>query len=281
MAEKKSGHALANKQFVDRDHDRIPIKRQCELLGLNRSNLYYKAAKENCLDLRLMKEIDKIYTDCPFYGSRRITAHLNRDSININRKHVQRLMRKMGLEAIYPKPKTTLRNREHKVYPYLLRDLLIDRPNHVWSTDITYIPLQKGFMYLTAIIDWYSRYVISWRLSNTMDNDFCIEALEEALAIETPLIFNTDQGAQFTSKEFTGCLERAEVKISMDGKGRALDNIFVERLWRSVKYENIYLKDYQSGSDLYQGMEEYFSFYNNKRLHQSLGYKAPIEVHCC
>ncbi len=189
-------------------------------------------------------------------------------------------MRLMGIEAIYPKPKLSQRNKQHKIFPYLLRDVLIDRPNQVWSTDITYVPLQDGFMYLTAVIDWYSRYVISWRLSNTLDNDFCIEALEEALNTAVPDIFNTDQGVQYTSHDFIKCLTEAEVKISMDGKGRALDNIFVERLWRSVKYENIYIKDYRDGSDLHCGMEDYFSFYNTIRPHQSLGYKVPKEVHC-
>ncbi len=187
----------------------------------------------------------------------------------------------MGIEAIYPKPKLSQRNKEHKVYPYLLRNISIDRPNQVWSTDITYIPLQEGFMYLVAIIDWYSRYVISWRLSNTLSNDFCIEALEDALSQGLPDIFNTDQGVQFTSNDFTNCLIDADVKISMDGKGRALDNIFVERLWRSVKYENIYLKDYQNGHELYRGLEEYFLFYNTLRPHMSLGNKVPKVIHCC
>ena len=190
-------------------------------------------------------------------------------------------MRLMGLEAIYPKPKTTQRNKEHKVYPYLLRDILIDRPNQVWSTDITYIPIQGGFMYLTAVIDWYSRYVISWQLSNTMESDFCVEALDMALKTATPSIFNTDQGVQFTSKEFIGRLEKEQIQISMDGKGRALDNIFVERLWRSVKYEDVYPKDYQSGIELYHGMKNYFSFYNQDRPHQALGYKVPREIHYC
>lgn len=208
-----------------------------------------------------------------------MVVELGRRCYHVNRKRVQRLMRIMGLEAIYPKPKLSQRNKKHKVYPYLLKGVLIDRPNQVWSTDITYIPLQEGFMYLTAVIDWYSRYVISWRLSNTLDSDFCVEALEQALGTGKPDIFNTDQGVQFTSKDFTKCLKGAEIKISMDGKGRALDNIFVERLWRSVKYENIYLKDYQNGADLYYGMDDYFSFYNTIRPHQSLKYQVPAEVH--
>lgn len=190
-------------------------------------------------------------------------------------------MRLMGIEAIYPKPKISQRNSEHKVYPYLLRNILIDRPNQVWSTDITYIPMQDGFMYLTAVIDWYSRYILSWRISNTLDNDFCIEALDEALSQGLPDIFNTDQGVQFTSKKFTKRLTDVDVKISMDGKGRALDNIFVERFWRTVKYENIYLKDYRNGKELYHGLEEYFSFYNTQRPHQSLGYRVPEYIHYC
>ena len=188
-------------------------------------------------------------------------------------------MRLMGIEAIYPKPRLTQRNSEHKVYPYLLRNILIDRPNQVWSTDITYVPMQDGFMYLTAIIDWYSRYILSWRISNTMDNDFCLEALDEALTQGLPDIFNTDQGVQFTSGQFTQRLTDVDVQISMDGKGRALDNIFVERLWRTVKHENIYLKDYRNGSELYHGLEEYFSFYNTRRPHQSLGYRFPEDIH--
>jgi len=206
---------------------------------------------------------------------------LERRSFQVNRKRIQRLMRLMGIEAIYPKPKLSHRNSEHKVYPYLLRNILIDRPNQVWSTDITYIPMQDGFMYLTAVIDWYSRYILSWRISNTMDNDFCIEALDDALTQGLPDIFNTDQGVQFTSRKFTKRLTDVDVKISMDGKGRALDNIFIERFWRTVKHENIYLKDYRNGKELYHGLEEYFSFYNTQRPHQSLGYRVPEYIHYC
>ncbi len=228
-----------------------------------------------------MRIIDEIYTNFPFYGSRRMVIELERRSFHVNRKRVQRLMRLMRIEAIYPKPKLSQRNSEHKVYPYLLRNILIDHPNQVWSTDITYIPMQDGFMYLTAVIDWYSRYILSWRISNTLDNDFCIEALDEALSQGLPDIFNTDQGVQFTSKKFTKRLTDVDVKISMDGKGRALDNIFVERFWRTVKYENIYLKDYRNGKELYHGLEEYFSFYNTQRPHQSLGYRVPEYIHYC
>ena len=200
---------------------------------------------------------------------------LSGNKYEINRKRIQRLMRIMGIEAIYPKPNTSLRNLEHKIYPYLLRDLDIVRPNQVWSTDITYIPMEKGFMYLVAVIDWYSRYVLSWEISNTMDVDFCISALKKALKKGTPEIFNTDQGSQFTSLVYTKILLERSIKISMDGRGRALDNIFIERLWRSLKYEDIYLKNYLNGFELQRGMEKYFRFFNNKRPHQSLGYKVP------
>ena len=272
---------MNNLSLIEPKHDQISIRRQCELLGINRSRYYYTPSKESEYNLQLMKIIDEIYTEFPFYGSRRMVVCLERMSLFVNRKRVQKLMRTMGLEAIYPKPKTSVRNKEHKVYPYLLRGFLIDSPNQVWSTDITYIPIQGGFMYLTAIIDWFSRYVISWRISNTMDCDFCVEALEDALETGKPEIFNTDQGVQYTSKNFTGCLESAGIKISMDGKGRALDNVFVERLWRSVKYENIYPKDYQTGEELYHGLDQYFTFYNSTRPHQSLDYKVPADVHWC
>lgn len=266
-------------KLIEPDNKQISVRRQCGLLGLNRSSYYYTPAKESEFNLRVMHMIDKIYTEYPFYGSRRMVVELERRFLPVNRKRVQRLMRLMGIEAIYPKPKLSQRNKQNKIYPYLLRDVLIDRPNQVWSTDITYIPLEGGFMYLTAVIDWFSRYVISWRLSNTLDNDFCIEALREALITGLPEIFNTDQGVQYTSYEFTKCLTEAKVKISMDGKGRAFDNIFVERLWRSLKYEDIYIKDYDNGSDLYSGLKDYFSFYNSLRPHQSLGNKTPVEVH--
>ena len=267
--------------LIESNDNSISIQRQCDLLGISRSRYYYKPAVESELNLKLMRVIDEIYTDCPFYGSRRMVIELERRFFRVNRKRVQRLMRLMEIEAIYPKPKLSQRNSEHKVYPYLLRNILIDRPNQVWSTDITYIPMQDGFMYLTAVIDWYSRYILSWRISNTLDNDFCIEALNDALSQGLPDIFNTDQGVQFTSKKFTKRLTDVDVKISMDGKGRALDNIFVERFWRTVKYENIYLKDYRNGKELYHGLEEYFSFYNTQRPHQSLGYRVPEYIHYC
>ncbi len=226
-----------------------------------------------------MRLIDQQYTKTPFYGSRQMRNHLRLADYPINRKRVQRLMRLMGLEAIYPKPRTSIADKEHRIYPYLLRNMEITRINQVWSTDITYIPITGGFMYLVAVIDWYSRYVLSWRLSNTMDVNFCLEALEDALKISTPEIFNSDQGSQFTSLDFTGLLKDANIKISMDGRGRALDNIFIERLWRSVKYEDIYLKDYQTVAELYVGLQEYFIFYNNERPHQAHGGIPPEMIH--
>ena len=226
-----------------------------------------------------MALIDKQYTQTPFYGTRRISAWLGTQGYPVNRKRVQRLMRLMGIQGVGPKPGTSQRNPEHKVYPYLLRGYPITGPNQVWSTDITYIGLPEGFMYLVAVIDWFSRYVLSWRLSNTLDAAFCVEALNAALQQGTPEIFNTDQGCQFTSKEFLKPLQEREIRISMDGKGRALDNIFVERLWRTVKYECIYLNDFATVPCLYSGLQSWFRFYNAERLHQSLGYQTPASVH--
>lgn len=227
-----------------------------------------------------MRLIDEIYTRCPFYGSRRIASQLSRDQGKPwNRKRIQRLMRIMGIRGVAPGPDTSKPHPENKVYPYLLRDMAIDKVNQVWSTDITYIPMAKGFMYLVAVIDWHSRYVLSWELSNTMDTTFCIDALEKALEVSTPTIFNTDQGVQFTSLSFTKVLLDKDIKISMDGRGRALDNIFVERLWRTVKYENIYMNEYQTVPELRSGLKRYFKFYNQERLHQSLSYQTPSEVH--
>jgi putative transposase len=248
-------------------------------LGLNRSSLYYKAAEESSLNLELMNRIDKQYTACPFYGIRRMTAYLRREGYEVNQKRIARLMRKMGIKAIYPEPKTSVANPEHRIYPYLLRGVLIQRVNQVWSCDITYVRLQGGFLYLMAVMDWHSRYVLSWRLSNTMEVGFCVEALESALLIASPEIFNSDQGSQFTSKVFTERLESNSIKISMDGRGRAFDNIFIERLWRSVKYEDVYLKDYKDGWEANQGLGNYFKFYNDERLHSSLGYRTPKEVY--
>lgn len=227
-----------------------------------------------------MEMIDREYTDHPFYGSRQMTAFLRRQGHLVNRKRVMRLMRMMGLEAIYPKPNLSKAAAGHKKYPYLLKDLQILSPNHVWSTDITYIPVKGGFLYLTAIMDWFTRYILSWRLSNTMDVGFCLEALEEALSQGSPSIFNSDQGSQFTSKEFTGSLKARDIKISMDGKGRAFDNIFVERLWRTIKYEEVYLKKYETCRDAHLGLRSYIKFYNEERPHSSLSYRTPQEVYC-
>jgi putative transposase len=249
------------------------------LLGLDRSGLYYEPAGESPDNLRLMRLIDEQYLTTPFYGSRRMAAWLERRGETANRKRVQRLMRIMGLEAVHPGPKTTTRNPDHKIYPYLLRGVSIDRRDQVWSTDVTYLPLENGYMFLTAVIDWHSRFVLSWRLSNTLDSRFCLEALESALGGGRPEIFNTDQGSQFTARAFTGRLEEAGVAISMDGRGRALDNVFVERLWRSLKYEEVYLKAYRSVRELEESLEDWFAFYNHRRPHQSLAYRTPAEVY--
>jgi putative transposase len=264
---------------VDPQHPSLSIRRQCALLGLSRSSYYYEPAKESKSNLEVMRRIDELYLKRPFLGSRRMAEFLSLPGAPINRKRVQRLMRKMGLEAIYPKRKASTPGAGHKIYPYLLRGLNVSRANQVWCADITYVPLRNGFMYLVAIMDWYSRYVLSWRLSNSLDTSFCLEALEAALERGLPEIFNTDQGAQFTSQAFTGRLLELDVAISMDGRGRALDNVFVERLWRTVKYEDIYLKDYERVDDLYDGLEQYFHFYDQERRHQALNYKTPYEVY--
>jgi putative transposase len=257
----------------------LSVRRQCELLGLPRSSLYYEPAAESQENLRLMRLLDEEYTAHPFLGSRRLTAWLHDRGEEVNRKRVQRLLRVMGLEAIYPKPRLSMPGSGHRIYPYLLRGVDVTRPDQVWSTDITYIPMARGFMYLAAIIDWYSRYVVAWRLSNTLDGSFCLEMLEEALRQGQPEVFNTDQGVQFTAAAFSGRLERAGVAVSMDGKGRCLDNIFVERLWRSVKYEDVYMRCYETVPELAQGLKRYFSYYNEDRQHQSLAYRRPAEVY--
>jgi putative transposase len=265
--------------LIEPDHPVLSVRRQCELLGLSRSSLYYEPGGEAAEDLRLMRLIDGQYTACPFYGSRRITARLVEQGEEVNRKRVRRLMRVMGLEAIYPKPRLSLAGKGHRIYPYLLRGVKIERKDQVWSTDITYVPMTSGFMYLAAVIDWYSRYVIAWRLSNTLDGTFCLEVLEEALRGGRPEVFNTDQGAQFTAAAFTEKLEAAGVAVSMDGRGRALDNVFVERLWRGVKYEDIYIQGYETVPALHRGLARYFVFYNEERLHQSLDYRTPAAVY--
>jgi putative transposase len=265
--------------LIDPDDAALSVSRQCELLGLSRSSYYYEPATESTENLLLMEMIDREYTAHPFYGSRRMAVWLEGEGYCVNRKRVQRLMRLMGLEAVYPKPKLSIGGTGHKVYPYLLRDVAIDRVNQVWSTDITYIPMPKGFMYLTAVIDWYSRYVLSWRLSNTLDVGFCIEALEEALSHGCPEVFNTDQGVQYTSESFTSRLLAAGAKVSMDGKGRCLDNVFVERLWRTVKYEEVYIWRHETVPLLQGGLTKYFPFYNQERRHQSLENRTPAEVY--
>jgi putative transposase len=265
--------------LIEPEHAELSVRRQCELLGLNRSNVYYDSAPESNENLALMRLIDEQYTRCPFYGSRRIAAWLRAEGHEVNRKRVQRLLRLMGLEALYPKPNLSAPDRSHKVYPYLLRGVSVERVNQVWSADITYVPMASGFMYLAATIDWFSRFVVSWRLSNTLDGFFCQEMLEEALSAGRPEVFNTDQGVQFTAHAWTSRLEKAGVSVSMDGRGRCLDNVFVERLWRTVKYENVFLRCYESVPELELGLKSYFAFYNGERLHQSLGYRPPVEVY--
>jgi putative transposase len=267
------------KERIDLTHPSIPISRQCELLGLARSSFYYEPKPETEQNLRLMRMLDQQFTATPFYGVRRMTAWLATQGETVNPKRVRRLMRTMGLEAIYPKPNLSLAKDNVRKYPYLLKEVEITAPNQVWSTDITYIPLPQGFIYLVAVIDWHSRYVLSWELSNTLDITFCLSALEKALTHNTPKIFNTDQGSQFTSPLFTSRLEAKKIAISQDGRGRALDNIFVERLWRSVKYEEVYPKAYASVKEAIQELEKYFHFYNNERLHQSLNYQTPAAIH--
>jgi len=264
---------------VDQADRALSVRQQCELLGLSRSSYYYEPATESAENLALMALIDREYTAHPFQGSRRLTAWLRGEGHAVNRKRVQRLMRLMGLEAVYPKPRLSVIGTGHKVYPYLLRGVSIDRADQVWSTDITYIPLPRGFMYLTAVMDWHSRYVLSWRLSNTLDVEFCLEALDEALRVGCPEVFNTDQGVQFTSASYTGRLESAGTKVSMDGKGRCLDNVFVERLWRTVKYEEVYLWRHETVPALQSGLRRYFGYYNAERRHQSLENRTPAEVY--
>jgi putative transposase len=267
------------RQLIEPDPAQLSLRRQCQLLGLARSSFYYEPQPESETDLLLMRLLDEQYTRTPFYGIRRMTAWLQQQGHRANHKRVQRLLRLMGLEAIYPKPKLSQPAAGHQIYPYLLRGVRIERANQVWSSDITYIRLIGGFVYLVAIIDWFSRYVLAWELSVTLDSDFCVSALERALERGQPEVFNTDQGAQFTSLAFTARLLEREIRISMDGRGRALDNIFVERLWRTVKYEDIYLNDYATVPEVQGGLGRYFRFYNGERLHQSLNYRTPAAVH--
>jgi len=266
--------------MIDSNNKKLSLSRQCRLLKLNRSTVYYKKRSITPIDLKLMQLIDKQYLKIPSWGSRSMRNHLRRLGYKVNRKKVQRLMRLMGLEAIYPKPKTSRPHPEHKVYPYLLRNLKIDRPNQVWAADITYIPMSRGFMYLVAVMDWHSRKVLSWRVSNTLDTDFCVQTVEEAISrFGAPEIFNTDQGAQFTSSAFTSLLKDNDINISMDGRGRVQDNIFIERLWWTLKYHYLYLWSFNNGSQLRQGLDQWFRFYSQERSHQALDNMTPDEVY--
>jgi len=264
---------------VESEHPEISVRRQCELLGVNRSGLYYRPAGESKENLMLMRLIDEEYTRHPFFGSRRMEAWLCGQGHEVNRKRVSRLMRVMGIEAVYPKPKLSQPGEGHKIYPYLLKGVAVTRVNQVWSTDITYIRMAAGFVYLVAVMDWYSRFVLSWALSLTMELGFCVEALQRALRRGRPEIFNNDQGSQFTSEQFTGELERRGITISMDGRGRCFDNIFIERLWRSLKYEEVYLREYASVPEARTGIGNWFQFYNQERLHQSLDYRTPAGLY--
>ena len=262
--------------MIDRGRPAPSVRRQCEILRVSRSGLYYEPEPTSPDQLALMRRIDELHLKYPFYGSRKLSDALRKEGFEANRKRIQRLMRLMGMEAMAPKPKTSEPHPEHVTYPYLLRGLAISRVNQVWATDITYIPMRTGFVYVAAIMDWYSRRVLSWRLSNTLDSSFCVEALEEALdRFGKPEIFNTDQGAQFTADVFTKPLRDRGIAISMDGKGRCLDNVFVERLWRSLKYEEVYLHAYENVLEAHTGIGRYFGFYNDERAHQSLGYQTP------
>jgi putative transposase len=266
--------------LVEVEHPQLSVQKQCQLLGVNRSSYYYQPKEISEEELTLLRLLDEQYMKTPFYGSRKFTVFLRSQGYEVNRKRVIRLMRQLGLQAIYPKRRTTIVNPEHRVYPYLLRDLSIERANHVWCTDITYLPIGKGHFYLVAIMDWYSRRVLGWKISNTMDVEFCKRALEEALLnYGTPEIFNSDQGSQFTSKEFTEHLQKEKVKISMDGRGRCYDNIFIERLWRSLKYELIYIQEFVDGKELTEEVNKWFNWYNKERPHQALDYQTPDEVY--
>jgi putative transposase len=264
---------------LDRDHASLSVRRQCTMLGIARSGVYRLPRPANDDDLALLRRIDELFTRWPFLGSRRMTAMLRAEGRTINRKRVRRLMRRMGIAALGPKPRTTKPAPGHAIFPYLLRDMTVERANQVWAADITYIPIGRGFLYLVAVMDWSSRAVLSWRLSNSMDVAFCVSALEEALArFGRPEIFNTDQGSQFTSAAFTGVLASTGIRISMDGRGRWMDNVFIERLWRSLKHEDVYLKGYADGHEAKAGIAEWIGFYNNQRPHQALGNRTPMSV---
>ena len=259
---------------------KLPVKRQADLLDLSRGSVYYQPRPISERDLKLMRRIDELHLEAPFYGSRKLAEQLKREGHDIGRRHVRTLMQRMGIEALYRKPRTSIPARGAQIYPYLLNGLTIDRPNQVWASDISYLPMAHGFLYLVAILDVASRKVLAWRLSNTMTTDFCVAALEEAMSkYGVPDIFNTDQGSQFTSEDWTAPLKAAGVSISMDGKGRWIDNVFIERLWRSVKYEEVYLRGYANGGEARQSLGKYFSFYNSRRLHENLDYATPDEVY--
>ncbi len=281
MAQKKIKQlSLDEKRDLIKANDRdFTVKQQCELLGVSRSTYYYEMAPDDEFNLAMMREIDQIYTAHPFYGKRRMSAVLKSKGHEVGVDLARTLMRRMGIQAIYPKPNLSKAHPGHKVYPYLLRGIKIERSNQVWSTDITYLRMKNGFLYLTAVIDWYSRYILAWKLSNSLDGLFCREVLLEALKKGIPAIFNTDQGAQYTSIEFTKILVEAGVQISMDGRGRAIDNVWIERLWRTVKQEEVYIRDYVDGRDAHRSLEKYFYFYNEERLHSSLGYIAPGTIY--
>jgi putative transposase len=266
---------------IEPGNNQISICRQCKLLGLSRSSLYYKSCRDTQYNEQLMKLIDKQYIETPFYGVAKMAEWLARQGHFVNHKRVRRLMRQMGLEAVYPRRKRglSLQDKQHKIYPYLLRDVQITRPDQVWSADITYVRMYRGWLYLVAVMDWFSRYVLSWELSVTLESEFCISALKHALSFGKPQIFNTDQGSQFTSNDFADILKVADIQISMDGKGRVFDNIFIERLWRTVKVEEVYLRDYETVTEARYYLGRYFELYNNKRLHQALGYRTPAEVY--
>ena len=268
------------KAMITRDHPALSLSRQCEVLSISRSSFYYALKGESPENLALMRRIDELFLKYPFYGSRQMVRQLRREGIVVGRHRVRRLMRLMGLEAIYQAPRTSAPHPAHRIYPYLLKGMAIERPNQVWCADITYIPVQRGFLYLVAIMDWATRHVLAWRLSNTMDARFCVEALEEALArYGKPEIFNTDQGSQFTSLDFTGVLKDAGVAISMDGRGRYMDNIFIERLWRSLKYEAVYLHELTDGFKAEQVIRDWIEFYNTERPHSALGDRTPAEAY--
>ena len=265
--------------MIDRGHKQLSLVRQCTLLNISRASVYYRPVSTRAEDLELMARMDRQYLKTPFYGSRRMKAWLLAEGYLVSRSKVRRLMRLMGLEAIYRRPNTSKPAPGHRVYPYLLKGVDVNRVDQVWAADITYIPMAQGFLYLVAIMDWHSRHVLAWKLSNTMDTDFCVTALEAALGKGRPEVFNTDQGAQFTSDAFTQTLEERGIRVSMDGKGRYLDNIFVERLWRSIKYEEVYLKAYETVAEARVGINAYLEFYNRRRPHQSLGYRTPAQVY--